>query len=128
MENEASQTESNAFSYDILDQEAHKISELLLAVQQRCAQGGPEVAEELFGWAEEYSGNGRRAEAEFLYLYAVNLWERQFGVTYPIHFKSLRHYALTLRERCVATTAQQAPILTAVPEQISYPVIESNAA
>lgn len=125
MENVASQTESKAFSYDILDQEAHKISELLCAVQQRCAQGGTGVAEELFGWAEERSNTGRTAEAEFLYLYAVNLWERQVGVTYPIHFTSLRQYAMTLRERCVAV--KEAPVLTAVPER-NYPIVEANAA
>lgn len=87
------------FSYDILDQEAAKISEIVLQVQQKCAELGDHVALDLFNWAEKCTDTGKRTEAEFLYLNVITLWERRFGVTYPIYFTSLRDYCLCLLEK-----------------------------
>src|SRR5262249_43746999 len=89
----------SAGGHEFVDEEAHKISSLILAVQQRCAEGGDRVGADLFAWAEEYSRSGRRAEAEFLYLHAMGWCERLYGVVYPIMFRGLRDYAVHLLER-----------------------------
>jgi hypothetical protein len=80
-----------------LDEEAHKISSLILAVNKMCAgRQVDEVARELFQWAEEMSRLNRGSEAEFLYLHAINIWERHHTLSYPITFTSLRDYAAKL--------------------------------
>src|SRR5437870_10041115 len=97
MEKEAAQFGVTPFSYDILDEEAAKISSLILAVNQKCAGNQADsVARELFDWAEEMSSLGRPHEAEFLYLHAINIWERHHELTYPITFVNLREYAKRL--------------------------------
>ena len=99
--------DSTPFSYTILDDEAAKISALILAVQQKCLQKSSEVARELFAWAEALREDGRRAEAEFLYLHCINMCERQHGAQYPIEFRSLRDFAATLVDRCCPQTVDE---------------------
>jgi hypothetical protein len=97
MEKEAAQFGTTPFSYDILDQEAEKISSLILAVNKKCAASqADDVARELFDWAEQMREQGRLHEAEFLYLHAINIWERHHELTYPINFVSLPEYARML--------------------------------
>lgn len=97
MEKEESQSGIMPFSYEILDQEAAKISNLISAVNQKCATSQADaVARDLFDWAEDMRVQGRMAEAEFLYLHAINIWSRHNQLQYPINFVSLRDYALML--------------------------------
>lgn len=102
MEKEVEQLDAKPFSYDILDEEASKISSLILAINQKCAnRHTQEVARELFEWAEQLTLEGRGSEAEFLYLHAINLWERHHKLPYPITFVSLKHHAAQLLNICV---------------------------
>lgn len=97
MDKEESQFGVTPFSYEILDQEAAKISTLISAVNKKCAASQADaVARDLFEWAEDMRDNGRMAEAEFLYLHAINIWARNYQLKYPINFVSLREYALML--------------------------------
>lgn len=92
--------EAKPFSYDILDNEAAKISDLIKAVQERCVSNSVDVvAPELYGWAETLSAQGRAAEAEFLFLHAINLWQKNItDPVYPIAFTGLKEYARALWE------------------------------
>ncbi len=129
MDTEASQHGAELFSYDILDAEAKKISGLILAVNQKCAgaQVDHQVAGDLFEWAEQMSKAGRLPEAEFLYLHAINIWERHIVLAYPINFVSLRGYALMLLHASDVNSAKEAPSnVSSITENV--PLIESNAA
>jgi hypothetical protein len=117
MEKEAAQFGVTPFSYDILDQEAAKISSLISAVNQKLAASqADEVARELFQWAEQMREENRLAEAEFLYLHAINVWERHYKLGYPILFKSLRDYAMLFMSQSDAKLADNVAILPTVLE------------
>jgi hypothetical protein len=98
MDKDSSDFAAIPFPYEILDDEAARISNLVQAVQQKSAQCGERVAQELFTWAEACSEQGRRDEAEFLYLHCINTCQRQYGLQlqYPVAFTSLRQYAQAL--------------------------------
>jgi hypothetical protein len=115
MEKEASQFGVTPFSYDILDQEAAKISSLILAVNKKCAASQADaVARDLYDWAEQMRQDGRMPEAEFLYLHAINIWERHHQLTYPINFVSLPDYARMLLSESDAKIG--ADNVTALPQ------------
>lgn len=112
MEKEAAQFGTTPFSYDILDQEAAKISSLIAEVNQKLAASqADEVARELFHWAEQMREGNRVAEAEFLYLHAINVWERHHKLAYPILFVSLRDYALLFMSQSDAKLADNVAML-----------------
>lgn len=120
MEQEAAQFGVQPFSYDILDEEAAKISTLVLAVNQKCAGNQADaVARDLFNWAEEMHQCNRPHEAEFLYLHAINIWQRHHELPYPITFTTLRDYAKRLLTESNTKLDNIAPII---------PPMESNAA
>lgn len=127
MEKQSAQFGVQPFSYDILDAEAAKISSLISAVNKKCAGAAvDEVARDLFVWAEEFARDGRQAEAEFLYLNAINIWQRNHQLQYPVQFISLRDYAQQLLALSEARFAECSANVTALPEPLS--IIESNAA
>jgi hypothetical protein len=95
---------------ELLDEEAHKFSDLILAVQKRFTEGGERVGADLCAWAEQYEQSGHTPEAEFLYLHAIGWCERLCGVVYPVMFRGLRDYALSLLERI-----QQQPAISREP-------------
>jgi hypothetical protein len=118
MEKEAAQFGVTPFSYDILDEEAAKISSLIAAVNKKCAGSAvDEVARDLFGWAEQMRDSGHLPEAEFLYLHAINIWQQHHQLTYPINFVSLREYARMLlcesdaKAAAAATVTELAPVV-----------------
>jgi uncharacterized membrane protein len=127
MQQDNSGFEAKPFSYDILDNEAAKISDLIKAVQQKCVSDSVDVvAPELFSWAETLTAQGRTAEAEFLFLHAINLWQKNIKEPiYPIAFRGLKEYAKALWDMSAnvkletvqsVMIAQIEPIATARPE------------
>lgn len=128
MKKEAAQFGVQPFSYDILDEEAKKISSLILAVNKKCAGAQvDDVARELFQWAEQMSKEGRVPEAEFLYLHAINIWQRHHVLNYPVLFVSLRDYAQQLLAASESQKEQLSNVnVTALVD--SMPIIETNAA
>lgn len=114
MEKEAAQFGVTPFSYDILDQEAAKISSLIAEVNQKLAASqADEVGRGLFHWGEQMRSENRVAEAEFLYLHAINVWERHHKLAYPIVFSSLRDYALLFMSQSDAKLDNVAVLPTA---------------
>jgi hypothetical protein len=104
MDSDSTPSETKAFSYDILDEEARKISELVLTVQEKYATvAQDELPITIFQMGDEMHAQGMFAQAEFLYLHAVSLWEREFKLEYPYEFRGLRAYAQALHERHLAT-------------------------
>lgn len=105
MDSDSTQPEqTKAFSYDILDEEARKISELVATVQKKYAEVPlAELPLTIFQMGDEYYAQGYSAQAEFLYLHAVSLWEREFKLEYPYEFRGLKAYAQALYERHLAT-------------------------
>lgn len=100
MDTDKTSSEPRAFSYDILDEEARKISELVLLVQQKYASVSTEdLPLVIFQMGDEMHAQGHLAQAEFLYLHAVSLWEREFKLEYPFEFRGLKAYAQALYER-----------------------------
>jgi hypothetical protein len=117
MEKEAAQFGVTPFSYDILDQEAAKISSLIAAVNKKLAASqADEVARELFNWAEQMRDESRLPEAEFLYLHAINVWERHHKLAYPIQFVSLRDYALLFMSESDAKLTNNVAVMPGVME------------
>jgi hypothetical protein len=108
MDSDSTQSEqTKAFSYDILDEEARKISELVATVQKKYAEVPlAELPLTIFQMGDEYHAQGHSAQAEFLYLHAVSLWEREFKLEYPYEFRGLKAYAQALYERHMATHAR----------------------
>ena len=102
MENESNGHDVVPFSYDILDQEASKISSLIQDIQKKCAVAGDQLAVDLFGWAQECDNAGRLPEAEFLYLHFINVFVRQYNPEYPIIFRGLREFARQLLDQTVS--------------------------
>jgi hypothetical protein len=105
------------FSYDILDQEAEKISALMLAVQQRRIKGGERMALDLFAWAEELYDAGRRCEAEFLYLHTINSCQVLRTPPYPLAFRGLREYAQLMISLTIDAVADE----TSTPVEVVEP-------
>jgi hypothetical protein len=127
MEIEDSEAAGNQFSYEILDQEAAKISSIILIVQQKCTQAEPtRAAEELLLWADHLSQQGQHVEAEFLYLHAINLAQATGVTQYPIIFKGLREHAevlITAAKALLTINKDKITQLEVVPS-----VTRSNAA
>lgn len=97
---DSEKSETKAFSYDILDEEARKISQLVLTVQEMCATvAKDELPLTIFQLGDEMHARGLFAQAEFLYLHAVSLWEREYKLEYPYQFRGLREYAQALHTR-----------------------------
>lgn len=104
MEIDKQTAETKAFSYDILDEEARKISELVLLVNQKYATCHlSDLPMVIYQMGDQAHSQGRLAEAEFLYLHAVSLWEREYKLEYPFEFRGLRTYAKALSEKHEAT-------------------------
>jgi len=134
MQQENSGLEAKPFSYDILDNEAAKISDLIKAVQQKCVSDRVDVvAPQLFSWAETLLAQGRSAEAEFLFLHAINLWQKNITEpVYPIAFTGLKEYAKALWEMSTNNGAEavqsQVEVVLAQIEPITTVRPEANAA
>jgi hypothetical protein len=111
---EESGNDITPFSYDILDQEAEKISALMLAVQERRVKGGERMALDLFSWAEELYDAGRRCEAEFLYLHTINSCEVLRTPAYPVVFTGLREYAQLMISLTIDAVASETPAIEVV--------------
>lgn len=124
METENSQPEVAPFSHEILDDEAAKISQLILSIQEKCMRTQEHVGDELFQWADEFRQAGRMAEAEFLYLHVIGIMERKCKPEYPFIFRTLRDYACSLLER---SRRKQSVLLSIEPAAVLASV-ESNAA
>jgi hypothetical protein len=110
------------FPHQILDEEAAKISRLILAVQERCCHGGERAALDLFQWAEECRSGGYQPEAEFLYLHSINICERSGnGKTrqYPVTFIGLREYALDLLQLIEPADTAASAVPALVPPPVS---------
>ncbi|HEY9789883.1 MAG TPA: hypothetical protein V6D22_05775 [Candidatus Obscuribacterales bacterium] len=101
---------------ELLDQEAHQFSHLIMAVQKRFSEGGDRVGADLFAWAEQLEQSGRAPEAEFLYLHAIGWCERLCDVVYPVIFHGLRDYAHSLLDRI-----QQQSAITGKPADVLIP-------
>jgi hypothetical protein len=119
---DSTSTEVTPFSYEILDLEAAKISDLVLAVQHRCVDGneGIEAGKELLGWAERFSRDGKPQEAEFVYLHAICIFEKHQSIDYPMTFTTLRDLAFLLMSKIHGASESASPN---VPEDVS-PVIQ----
>ena len=102
MESESNRQDVVPFSYDILDQEASKISGLIQDIQKKCALAGDQLAADLFGWAQDCDKAGRLPEAEFLYLHFINVFGRQYHPQYPVVFRGLREFARQLLDETVS--------------------------
>jgi hypothetical protein len=117
---------ASSFSYDILDQAAVKISAIIAVVQQKCLQSQPQkVARELFEWAERLRVDGKHAEAEFLYLHALNLCYPLHQPEYPFIFTGLRDFVRSMLD--AVPKAENDKTNLEIIEQ-ARPIIERNAA
>ncbi len=99
MQQGAGDSQTNAFSHDLLDQEAARHGQLLSFIQQELSRGVVATPAALYALAEQCDREGRRLEAEFIYLHFINVWEGRYLPSYPISFTSLREYARDLLKR-----------------------------
>jgi hypothetical protein len=103
MQQGADDSQTNAFSHELLDQEAARHSQLLSFIQEELSRGSAATPATLYALAEQYDREGRHLEAEFIYLHFLNVWEGQYLPSYPISFTSLREYAGDLLRRIFAS-------------------------